>query len=120
MIIAVDFDRCLSIGAYYPLCGTPNRPLVRALVQLHELGHTIILWTCREGEDLKAAVDWCIDNNIPIDYVNENPPWSGSTSRKIYADYYIDDKSVDAYDNETIVKLVHQALEEKYGRNWLQ
>ena len=92
MIVAVDFDVCLSLGTRYPSLGRPNLALIQCLDQLHELGHTIILWTCREGPELEDAVTWCKDYHVPIDYVNENPPWVGFKSRKVVADWYIDDR----------------------------
>ena len=44
------------------------------------------------------AVDWCKENNVPIDYINENAPhriaeW-GNDCRKVGADLYIDDKAL--------------------------
>ncbi len=64
---------------------------------MHRRGTKIVLWTCREGMDLKAALDWCNRFDVPIDYVNENPQshselWKNDC-RKIGADLYIDDKS---------------------------
>lgn len=116
MIIAVDFDNTLSLGTHYPYLGQPNQPLIHALTQLHELGHTIILWTCREGPELENAVMWCKDYNVPIDYVNENPPWLGFHSRKIVADYYIDDLCVNVKDMAKIKSIATHACLKKYGK----
>ena len=118
MIVAVDFDCTLSLGTHYPHLGQPNYPLIRALTQLHELGHTIILWTCREGPELKDALTWCKQYHVPIDYVNENVPWLGFDCRKIVADYYIDDCAVNVDDKASIVDIVHRALTDKFGKNW--
>lgn len=67
-------------------------------------GSIIILWTCREGKYLKDAVDWCKNKGLIFDYVNENCKEAlkfcennygkGVISRKIFADIYIDDKSI--------------------------
>ena len=60
-------------------------------------GDKVILWTCREGELLQQAVDWCKGMGLEFDAVNENLPFMieryGSDPRKIGADVYIDDKN---------------------------
>jgi len=98
--IAVDFDGTLHDG-YYGNVGEPRQD-VYTLVENYKdtargmgLEPVVILWTCRTGESLSEAVKWCYDNNFKLDYVNENPLfWMGDWQRKIYADIYIDDKSV--------------------------
>ena len=62
-------------------------------------GDKIILWSCRSGEELSAAVAWCRLHGLEFDAVNENLPevleaWDYQDSRKIYADEYWDDKAV--------------------------
>ena len=96
-IIAVDFDNTIAVTEY-PKIIKPIDTTIHILRQAKELGATIILWTCREGKELENAVNWCKENNVPIDYVNENVPeriekW-GNDCRKIGADVYIDDKSI--------------------------
>ena len=93
MIIAVDFDSTLSNG-HYPHIGQPNKPLFDALIKLKAQGHNIILWTCREDIQLQQAVDWCKEQGLEFDAVNENVPWIGFYSRKVCADVYIDDLAV--------------------------
>ena len=71
--------------------------LVSRLKRLQSEGHTLILWTCREGESLMQAVKWCHDScGLTFDAVNDNieatKKFFGSNSRKICCDYYIDDK----------------------------
>lgn len=94
--IAVDFDNTIA-KTKYPEIIAPIGETIEFLRKAKENGATIILWTCRESEDLDDAVKWCRENNVPIDYVNENDPvrteWFGNDSRKIGADLYIDDKS---------------------------
>lgn len=96
-IIAVDFDNTIAVTEY-PKIIKPIDMIIFTLKQAKERGATIILWTCREGKELEDAVSWCKENNVPIDYVNENVPeriekW-GNDCRKIGADVYIDDKSI--------------------------
>lgn len=61
------------------------------------MGDKLILWTCREGDALQMAVDWCEEQGLYFDAVNANLPdviaFFGNDSRKISCDLYIDDKS---------------------------
>ena len=95
-IIAVDFDLTLALTDY-PTILKPNEPLIRHLINQQRQGNKIILWTCRCGENLTAAVDWCKEQGLIFDAVNDNVPEAiaefGENCRKVYADYYIDDKS---------------------------
>lgn len=100
-IIAVDFDGTLCENKW-PLAGEANEHLIKYLRDLQEnYGVRIILWTCRCGENLKFAVDWCKEHGLIFNAVNENLPESieyfGGDSRKIYADMYIDDKNCNVF-----------------------
>jgi len=92
-IIAVDFDQTLSYGEY-PACGKPNMRLIKYIKELQANGDKIILWTCREGEALEAAVEWCANYGLYFDAVNDNLPEIisrfGINCRKIYYDHYLD------------------------------
>ena len=93
IIIAVDFDGTLCENRF-PNIGEPNVELIDALRIMKRAGHTLILWTCREGVDLDEAVDWCKLRGLEFDYVNTddpNIPWI--PGRKIVADIYIDDRA---------------------------
>ena len=95
MIYAVDFDGCLCKNAY-PDIGEPNARLIRDLMRLRQKGNYVILWTCREGEKLDDAVQWCGRFGLVFDAVTANLPMiiqAHGDSRKVYADYYIDDKA---------------------------
>lgn len=96
--IAVDFDGTL-VENKYPQIGMANPFIVKSVLKLKEYyGGCIcfILWTCRSGEDLNNAVDFCKKCNLPFDYYNENPEFG--EGRKIYADEYWDDKAVKVFD----------------------
>lgn len=73
-------------------------PVIDAIRKIKSVGGTIILWTCRENDALNKAVDWCKENNVPFDHVNENVPQEvikyNNDSRKVSADFYVDDKSI--------------------------
>lgn len=96
-IIAVDFDGTLCENAW-PGIGEPIEPVLMYIKYQHQTGAKIILWTCRVGDKLDAAVAWCREHGIIFDAVNENLPeivrTFGGDCRKVYADEYIDDKNV--------------------------
>lgn len=96
-IIAVDFDGTLCANKY-PEIGEPNKVLINYLKNSKEYGDKIILWTCRSNDLLEKAVEWCSENGLEFDAVNNNLPEIieefGSDTRKIYADEYIDDKAI--------------------------
>lgn len=97
MIIGVDFDGTLSFGQW-PKCGPENGELIKFLLKRKLLGDKLILWTCREGEILKNAVEWCSSKGLYFDAVNDNLldiiEKYGCNSRKISCDIYIDDKAI--------------------------
>ena len=92
--IAVDFDGTLCKSAW-PDIGYANWPLIKFLIRWRERGNKVILWTCREHEMLSKAVVWCAAHGLFFDAVNCNLPerieYYQNDSRKIGADYYIDD-----------------------------
>lgn len=93
MIIAVDFDGTLAVTDY-PRILCPKWDVLSFCKREKACGNTIILWTCRHGEELEEAVTWCKKHGLKFDYVNENPPDRVAIygdSRKVYADLYIDD-----------------------------
>lgn len=97
LIYAVDFDGTLCKYAW-PNIGSPNMNLIQYLIDRQKEGHKIILWTCRVGDKLNEAVYWCHRNGLQFDAVNENLPEIiekfGCDSRKIFANYYIDDRAI--------------------------
>lgn len=97
-IYAVDFDQTLAFGSY-PIAEKPNVMLMHKLTGLQKEGNKIILWTCRNGKPLEDAIKLCLDCGLEFDAVNENLPeilamYDNKDSRKITADYYIDDKAI--------------------------
>ena len=96
-IYAVDFDGTLNLGKY-PVLGQPNLELFKYLIDRQQTGDMIILWTCREGALLKSAVKYCKNYGLVFDAINDNVQenkdrW-GNNTRKVFADYYIDDKNM--------------------------
>lgn len=112
MIIAVDFDGTLCTHAF-PEIGEItdfHKQVINFVRKSHKNGDTIILWTCRENipsrQYLTEALDWCKQNNIPIDAANTSiddaTPYDGLIPRKIYADMYIDDKAFNPFGHFTV------------------
>lgn len=97
-IIAVDFDGTLCEGKW-PGIGPAKGNVIDALLKEQANGAKLILWTCREGQQLTEALTWCVSQGILFDAVNANLPenreYFGNDSRKIYASEYWDDKSIE-------------------------
>jgi histidinol phosphatase-like enzyme len=96
-IIAVDFDGCICSDKS-PDIGEPNWDIINAIKSEQKVGTAIILWTCREGRNLKNAIAACEKWGLKFDTINENIPeiirlWGGD-SRKVTADEYWDDRAV--------------------------
>ena len=94
--IAVDFDGTL-VEDKYPKIGKPIIFAFDTLKKLQENGHRLILWTYRKGKTLDEAVKFCADQGIVFYAVNMSFPeeeWNPKDSRKINADYFIDDRNV--------------------------
>lgn len=96
-IIALDYDGTLALDSY-PQAGNPNWPIIERAKAEQDAGAKLILWTCREGEELQTAVDACKLWGLEFDAVNDNLPemqaaW-GNNPRKIFANEYWDDRAV--------------------------
>lgn len=94
MIIAVDFDGTLC-EYKNPGIGNPKLDVIKKIKELSK-NNKIILWTSRKGYALKQALKWCSQYDLKFDSVNKNIN-EIKTSRKIYADLYIDDKAINVY-----------------------
>lgn len=96
-IVAVDFDGTLC-DDNFPKIGKPHFNVIDKIKEYKSFGWKVILWTCRNGKDLDKAVQWCDEQGLKFDAVNENLPeveeLFGGWTRKIFADVYIDDKNV--------------------------
>lgn len=78
--------------------GEPNIELINWIKQ-NKNNFIFILNTCRIDDLLRLAVEYLQnEHNLVFDFVNENSPertkMYGGECRKISADYYIDDKSI--------------------------
>lgn len=95
--IAIDFDGCLCSNEY-PNIGAPNWDVICDAIREQAAGAELILWTCREGPLLQAAVDACREWGLIFDAVNESlPSWLEAFEnqpRKVGATEYWDDRAV--------------------------
>jgi len=99
LTIAVDFDGTI-VEHRYPEIGEIIPGAFDVLRELQENGHRLILWTVRDGIDLKNAVDFCLDHGIMFYAVNESHPneeFNKYISRKVDADIFIDDRNIGGF-----------------------
>ena len=102
---SVDFDKTLSLldESQFPSCANPELFGIKILNEFRRRGGKLILNTCRSGDHLDIALDFCKCNGLEFDRVNDHLKEQidnylkyfpdSSISRKIYADIYIDDKN---------------------------
>jgi len=103
--VVVDFDGTL-VSHKFPEIGEPINEVIQYIRMQSVHGAKIILFTYREDTKerlyLSEAVQYCKDNKIPIDAVNENPfekfdncnILNDGKRRKFYFDILIDDRAV--------------------------
>lgn len=94
--IAIDFDGTV-VEDEYPNIGKPKLFAFETLKMLQENGHRLILWTYRNGRALDDAILFCKNNGITFYAVNKSFPeeeYDPKYSRKINADYFIDDRNI--------------------------
>ncbi len=99
MKIAVDFDGTIVEHAF-PAIGKEKIFAFQTLKDLQKRGCQLILWTCRTGKELEAAIDYCHKNGLDFYAVNKNYPeeiFDINNSPKIEADIYIDDRNIGGF-----------------------
>ena len=92
-IYAIDYDGTIDFAGF-PNVGKILPEAIDAIKYLQNKGDKIILWTCRDNDYLKSAIDCMKNLGITFDAVNENLPEVkelGFSSPKILANVYIDD-----------------------------
>ena len=95
MILAVDFDGTI-VEHDYPRIGKPIPFAIETLLQLQKDGHTLLLWTVRDGDLLQEAINYVEKNGVKFFAYNKNYPEEDvvNASRKLNADIFIDDRNV--------------------------
>ena len=99
--LAVDFDGTLVKNAF-PNIGEPDWVISGVVKSYQEMGWKVILWTCRTGDMLQEAVNFCKETlGIEFDAVNDNLPevvqYFGGSTRKVFANMYLDDRNAVLY-----------------------
>ncbi len=100
--IAFDFDGTITLISDYPNIGTIRPGIVECINKLYDEGFEIIIWTCRHphGDNetntaFYAIIDFLTVNKIKYHQINKNSiPLKANPGPKIYADLYVDDKSL--------------------------
>lgn len=97
MILAIDFDGTIVKNAW-PDIGPLRFGAKTVLQWLNQRGHTLVLWTCREGQAMYRAANFAArQTGVVFQYINENDPKRtlqyNNDSRKIGADWCFDDKA---------------------------
>ena len=98
MTIAVDFDGTI-VENKYPEIGVEMPFATETLKMLIKDQHRLILWTCREGQLLENAINWCKERGVVFYAVNKDFPeekveYNNHFTRKIKADFFIDDRNI--------------------------
>ena len=106
-IIAIDFDGTLFQDKF-PHIGEPIKDkngltTIEKVKKMQQEGWYLILWTCRSGNSLINAIRECEKYNLKFNAINSNHPNTKeefnishpeTESRKIYANYYLDDRAL--------------------------
>jgi len=109
--VAVDLDGTLAkeIKPHDPTrIGEPIKKNILLIQKLKDRGARIILWTVRGNKKLLKT--FAEENDVPIDFYNENPDQPEGSSGKIIADVYIDDRVVHIDDLDEYVKETEKRL----------
>lgn len=101
LVLGIDFDGTI-VEENFPGIGEIKPETVKLMQVAKDLGHLVIVWTARSQQFEQECIDFLNENNIPYDYVNENPedPYfiKGIQGRKIFCDYYFDDRAINVKD----------------------
>lgn len=113
MNIAVDFDGTI-VEHKYPEIGNEIPFAIDTLKLLIKEHHRLILWSVREGDLLKDAVEWCRARGVEFwavnrDYPEETAENNQHYSRKLKVDIFIDDRNIGGLpDWGTIYRMISQ------------
>lgn len=89
---AFDFDGTI-VKNKYPEIGEILNGTVDKMNEIYENHKNIIIvWSCRNGDDEYQMKEFLLKNNIPFDFINENPIFK-TGSKKIFAHEYYDDRN---------------------------
>lgn len=90
-IVGVDFDGTIA-DHVYPKTGDPVPRAFYWMKRFIDAGAKLVLWTMRDADTLKEAVEYCRSRGIEFWGVNENPEqFEWTLSPKAYCNVYVDD-----------------------------
>lgn len=117
-IIGVDFDGTLAVTrGTYPEIQGPIQEIIDYVKSEQEAGAYVILITMREGEVLREAVNWCIDQGLVFDAVNDNLPhmkeFFQNNPRKIFCNEYLDDMNIGGIDR--VIEEIRRKKKDDYN-----
>jgi len=102
-VLAIDLDNTLAEDAEFPKIGKPRKGAKKAMQRLREAGFKLAIYTCRLNGSRKSEDDyadqkrriekWLERWRIPFDELIE------SSEGKPFAEFYIDDRSIEFKDN---------------------
>jgi hypothetical protein len=88
LVVAFDFDD--TVYDFHKK-GRIYSDVIQLLQGLKSINCYLICWT--GNEDSEMVINYLLQNKIPFDALNNNPPFHKSESRKIYANAYLDDRA---------------------------
>ena len=92
-LIAIDFDETITDNTPFPITGNIRPEAIKYITLLHKKGYSLILWTCRQDKYLEEALDILKQKDLLKYFKYINDDGKNRKSRKVEADFYIDDKS---------------------------
>ena len=95
IVVAYDFDN--TVYDYHKV-GNTYTQVISLLRELKAISCYLIIFTANEDQDF--VKNYCKEQNIPYDAINQNPPFYSSEARKIYYNILLDDRAglKEAYD----------------------
>ena len=117
-IIGVDFDGTLAVTkGTYPRIQGPIQEIIDYVKEEQENGAYVVLVTMREREDLQMAVNWCVDQGLIFDAVNDNLPhmkeYFQNNPRKIFCTEYLDDMNIGGIDH--VIEEIRRKKKDDYN-----
>jgi hypothetical protein len=98
-ILSIDFDATIADTSYPTINGLRTNAK-EVINHFFDDDFYVIINTCREGKELKMAVDFLKDEKVNFHLVNDNhvklQEFYDSNCRKISADIHIDDKNLES------------------------
>ena len=89
--ILVDYDD--TIKPYNTATCSFCKDVVDTLIEAQRFGAILILWTCRSGDRLTKAIQYCKSIGLVFNEINPENPFLPGYSLKAYGNVLLDDKA---------------------------